>query len=58
MQPPPLSRLHPSPMRPFVARFPAEQLERCRGEARGDGKPLGTWLREVIIEYLDGGRGR
>ncbi len=42
-------------MQPFVARFPAEQLERCRGEARGDGKSLGAWLRAVVVRYLDGG---
>ncbi len=55
---PPLRGARPSPMHPFVARFPTEQLEACREEARRAGKPMGAWLREVIIEYLDGGRGR
>ncbi len=57
-QSPSLSRTRPSPMQPFVARFPVEQLAQCRWEAQRAGMPLGAWLRAVIVSYLDGDTSR
>jgi AbrB family looped-hinge helix DNA binding protein len=47
-----------SALRPFVFRLSTDDLERCRFQARADGKPLATWLRDVLAWYLTKGKRR